>query len=233
MIDPTEALEHARSSPDREICGLILRVGDEEVYMPCRNVAEGKMEFKIHPEDWAEAEDRGTILEIIHSHPHGAPRPSEADLVECERWGLPWTIIALPSEKMYSFAPSGYRAPLIGRTYAFGVLDCWTLIRDWYAEEWGITLPDFEYSESEWKNGPSLHLKYAKTCGFTEISGRELRRGDVILFNLQSREPNHSGVYLGDMLFLHHLTKQPSGTDIFGGYWKLKATHYFRLEELS
>jgi len=98
----------------------------------------------MDPADYALAEDSGPILAVVHSHPDAAPLPSQADLVACERTGIPWFILGWPTEIWHFMTPKGYRAPLIGREFVHGVLDCYTLIRDWYQEVRSVSLLDFE-----------------------------------------------------------------------------------------
>ena len=72
-----------------------------------------------------------------------SPEPSQADRVACEATALPWFIVSFPSGHWTELRPQGYAAPLVGREWSHGVLDCYSLIRDWYAQERGIDLPDF------------------------------------------------------------------------------------------
>ena len=66
-----QALNHAKATYPNESCGLVLLIDQIETYYACRNIAiEGANSFTIDPEDWAKAEERGTVLHICHSHPN-------------------------------------------------------------------------------------------------------------------------------------------------------------------
>jgi len=130
MIESTLAAirGHALASYPHESCGLICIIRGKERYIPCRNTAETASEhFQLSAEDYANAEDRGEITHIVHSHPDVAARPSEADKVACEASGLPWAIVSVIdgiAGEINVFEPSGYEAPLIGREFSHGVTDC-------------------------------------------------------------------------------------------------------------
>lgn len=220
---------HAVTEYPREACGLLVAEDGRRVYVPCRNIAETPGEhFILAPADYADAEDRGEVVALLHSHPNLPPRASHADRVGCEATGLPWGIVSVGVDGIGGsewITPDGYQAPLIGREFAFGVLDCYALVRDWYARERGITLPDVERRDRFWERGENLLLDNFAAAGFAPIRGG-LQPGDVFIMQIgrdsrggPARLPNHCGVYLGDDVFLHHLHNRLSGRDVFGGMW--------------
>ncbi|KLB50036.1 Mov34/MPN/PAD-1 family protein, partial [Xanthomonas euvesicatoria] len=87
-------------------------------------------------EDYAAAEDAGQIVALVHSHPNASAHASDADKAMCEASGLTWHIISVGQVdgvpecgEVQTIQPSGYVAPLVGRQFAHGVLDCYTLVR--------------------------------------------------------------------------------------------------------
>ena len=112
----------------------------------------------------------------------------------------------------------------MGRSFHHGVLDCWSLCRDWYARECGLTLPNPERRDKWWEDGHSdLYMSNLADAGFTVLpDGAVPQRGDLILMQVQSRNgvPNHAGVYIGDGLMLHHMYGRLSSRDVYGGYWR-------------
>ena len=87
------ALNHAKAVAPNESCGLVVNYEGVEVYWKCRNIADESDCFAIHPADWAEAEDTGVIIAVIHSHANNLPEPSDMDRQICERSQLTWHIV--------------------------------------------------------------------------------------------------------------------------------------------
>ena len=224
---------HAEREFPREACGLVVIQKGRQVYKPCRNLAVGTDQFVIDPEDYANADQSGEIVAVVHSHPNMSPEPSQADLVSCEASGLPWFILSHPVGTWSATFPKGYKAPLVGRQWSHGVLDCYSIIRDWYAIERGILLPDFQRHDEWWLKGENLYEENFDKAGFYEISSDDLRTGDVILMQVGSPVSNHGAIYLGDGLILHHVQNRLSTRDVYGGYWLKNTTKYLRYEENS
>lgn len=221
---------HAEASYPAESCGLVVIVKGRERYIACTNSAQGTEHFVLPAEEYAAAEESGEIVAIVHSHPDVPAEPSQADLVACEGSGLPWHIVRVDladgkpkAGELASIAPTGYKAPLVGRQFFHGVLDCYQLIVDWHQQERGITLKQFARKDGWWDDGSSdLYTEGFPQAGFVRIKdGDEPQVGDVILMQIRARNgvPNHAAVYLGDGLMLHHLHGRLSSRDIYGGYF--------------
>lgn len=208
------------SSTSREACGLVIIEKGKEVFVPCRNISELKDTFALDPEDYAKAEDRGEIVRIVHSHCYSNPRPSEHDKVSCEASGIPWSIVSVPNGDWFHFEPSGYKAPLVGRTWAHGTLDCYSLIRDYYKETLNIEIPDFERRFEWWLKGDDLYLENFESAGFYQVPSESIKKHDVVLMQILSPVINHGAVFIDSDRILHHLYARLSGRDVYGGYYK-------------
>lgn len=220
--------DHARAEYPKEACGLVVVVSGEERYVPCRNAAENPREnFVINRDDQAAAYDMGQVVAVFHSHPDGIDGPSDADRVSCGRENLPWFICRTfkPDDsdkakagKLRVLMPEKFVPELLGRPFVHGVLDCYSLVRDWYAVEMSIQLPDFQREDEWWNKNQNLYMDNFESCGFERAKG-ELQRGDVILMQMRSPVPNHAAIYLGNDQILHHCHRLLSRRDVYSGYF--------------
>lgn len=213
--------EHAGRAYPRESCGVVIVDRGKQRYIACANIASSNSHFAIRPEDYAAAEEAGEITHIVHSHPGMPALPSEADLVGCERSGLPWIIVNWPTGAVHVFSPTGYQAPLVGRPFVHGILDCYSLIRDYYQCELSLELPDFERDEEWWLQGGNLYLDNFERAGFVAVAADQpMQKHDVLLMQVGSPVPNHAAVYVGDGCILQHCMHRLSSRDVYGGYWQ-------------
>lgn len=114
-----ELLEYAASSQD-EVCALI--INDTRVY-PCRNVhPDPAHHFRISDDDWLAAEEAGEVTAVFHSHPQAVPVLSGADRAMQVMTALPWWLAC--NGELRKFRPVAH---LLGRRFAHGVTDCYTL----------------------------------------------------------------------------------------------------------
>lgn len=227
-------LMHAAAEAPRECCGLLLRDADTHRlhYLPAANLhagAAGEDRFVLDPDAWAAADTFGEVLAVVHSHPNASANPSMADRVMCERSGLPWLIVGWPSGVMVELDPVGFRAPLEGREFHFGVLDCYTLVQDWYLRELKIELPDFERADGFWERGEHLYREGLAAAGFEVVQTSEPQVGDGLLMRVASPDvDNHAAVYVGDGYMLHHLYGQPSRKERWDWPWQRRTTAVVR-----
>ena len=60
------------------------------------------------------------------------------------------------------------------------VLDCYTLVRDYYHRERGIELLDFEREDDWWHKGQDLYMQGFERAGFAPLArGEEQQRAGV------------------------------------------------------
>lgn len=235
---------HANECHPKEACGVIVN-GE---YIPCTNVSSDNNQFEIDVMDLVGAEKEGKIQAYVHSHSgfgEASTKPSQLDMIQMGLHGLPWVIANGVDVDLYH--PTDYQAPLIGRDYYHGTLDCYTLIRDYYQRELGITLGDYERADAWWedKDSKPLYLDGFKKEGFVEVDN--VQKHDIILARLgRTAHVNHALVFIGDgslkseptedvigdCLVLHHPYGRESLREIYGEQWQRRAAMIIRHKSL-
>lgn len=196
--------QHASDEYPNESCGLILK---DTGYLPCLNIhPDLGSAFRIKPE--LLIEHRGNIESVIHSHPNGFAFPSEADMRGQIDSALPWgitTVIKGEASDPFFFGDTAPKQELIGRGFRHGVSDCYSLIRDYYHDEFQKTIPEIPRNWEWWNNGKDLYQDFLESAGFQKFEvGKNPQKGDICFFAIKSKVPNHAGIYLGNNLVLHH-----------------------------
>lgn len=232
--------EAAKRYPN-EACGLIVKNGKKPLALACNNLAALPRErFMIDPLQQSEIADHYEIIGIWHTHVEQSSEPSEADRSGCEMTELPWHIVAIhraPEGFQFStpvtFEPCGYEAPYLERQYVYGIYDCYSLIQDYYKREFGIALGNYPHVEGFWRKGYNFFQDNFGKEGFVEMPPEtELQIGDMLLLQVGSAVPNHSALYIGDELIMHHCEGRLSRRDIYGGYWQKHTTAILRHKEM-
>ncbi|AQS50717.1 hypothetical protein PAEH1_02605 [Paenalcaligenes hominis] len=241
---------HARAEFPREAAGFIVQTVQGKEYVRLKNLSGRSDQVVVCPKSQAEAYKKGEAVAFFHSHPNLPAEPSEADRVSCESMGLPWVIYPLNDydgsikfDPLITITPSGYQAPLIGRFFYHGVLDCYTLVQDYYSRELSIELLDFERDDEWWKKGGNLYEENFTSAGFVQVN--DLQPHDVVLMQYYSPVTNHAGVFIGDAelkseplgfalpgSMIHHASNRLSERVIYGGYWKDITRMILRHKEL-
>lgn len=208
-----KATEHAIKEWPNESCGFIV----DNNYIPLENIhGEPLHDFRISEEDYLHYVD--DIQCVMHSH-NDIPHCSSKDMEQQIATALPWGIINL---KMGNYANHwfwGDQLPIqdyIGRPFHYGTYDCYSLIRDFYKQEYDILLPNAPRDFDFWFQGKNLFADYLapkfKNGEFYIVSSwKELKRGDILLSKMNtSKVWNHSGIYIGDNRIMHHFENKLS-----------------------
>lgn len=230
-------ISHANREYPRESCGVIVN-GE---YMPCENIAASDAQFEINPRDIVKASAMGSIQAYVHSHPDGSTEPTIPDRVEMGRQSLPWIITNGVEVDIHKAKP--FSAPLLGRDYYHGLLDCYTLVKDYYQRELGITLNDYRRDDAWWENAKNkpLYLDNFQNEGFVEVDA--IQKHDLILCRLgRTEHVNHALIFIGDgflksetteevigdCLVLHHPYNRQSVREMYGEPWQRRAAIIIR-----
>ena len=212
-----QAAIHADKQAPKESCGLLAIIKGKETYWPCENLSESPDEFfVIDPDNWADCEDQGELIAIIHSHAYGSALPSEADKASCEHLGLPFYIYSVEQKNWIDFEPSGYTSGLYGRTWIWGKHDCWSLVTDYFLNKKQINLKFWERPKSIKTFCEDPYFEKVLTgSGFKEVSKDNIINDDVLLMQGPDEKLNHVALYIGDQTILHHNIRQLSCRELY------------------
>ncbi|WP_288484759.1 NlpC/P60 family protein [uncultured Novosphingobium sp.] len=177
--------------------------------------------FSISHEDQSSLLVKRPAL-YLHSHPNGSAEPSDRDTENQLATGWTWGIVAVHGNLsgVYDISypeiwgPEKPVEPLLGRSYLWGVRDCWTLCEDYYRASGRILDPIPRVRE------PGNHHHHARArdpfrywpprLGFKPIEREQRQPGDLAIMFWKSPIANHCAVYLGEGKYLHQLIERTS-----------------------
>jgi len=217
-----EALQHAKQQAPYEACGLLIVFEGKEKYCPCTNLAEETIDqFIIDPDDWVKYEDQGEVLAIVHSHPQDTNSPSQADLASCEYFDYPFYIVSLLDDSWNYLEPSGYQAPLLGRSWVWSSQDCASLVYTWYKENRNIILKDWARPKTIKEFYKTMNFAdLIEQTGFKEVEkDKSFLNGDLLLFTNEYNKFSHIGIYIGDQMMIHHEIRKLSCRELYNKNW--------------
>lgn len=224
------ARQHALEVYPNEACGAIMADGSYRRFL---NVSANPTQFFDCTDERAPLMIGGQILAMIHSHPYerreratrDVPRdfgPSEMDMRQQMADALPWGILATDGVDTSDVVFWGASVPipeLTGRPFRHGPSgsdgkgDCYALIKDYYAQELGIDLPEGPRSYDWWNSQQDLYRDNFRRARFRMIDGSDAKPGDVFIAQVNCGVPNHGGVLLDGGMILHHLQGRASRRD--------------------
>lgn len=227
--------KHVAAEYPKEACGVIIATGTGQQYIPCRNIASAPTEtFTLSPDDRRRAEALGEIIMVIHSHPDVTRLvPSEFDRIQCDWSGIEWGIMSWPDGDFCTISPREER-DYVGRQWLLGYADCWSLIREWYQREYGVSTGDYSVDYAWWEGGQENRYddNWGKE-GFHEIAPEQIKPGDIIMMQIRAPVTNHAAVYLGDNQMLHHMFGQLSARVPYGKYYRDRTVRVVRHKDVS
>ena len=237
--DEKEAIiELGRKAAPNEACGLLILEHGDRVLCEAPNYhTEPEAGFVVPGQAWREAEDRGEILALWHTHADGTAEFSRADRMACARSGIPWWLCDLERERFLMLLPDAANPgppALIGRPWSWGELDCLSLAIDYYRTAHGLELESFDRPE-EWPPEGPLLIDGAEERGFELFDPKTTapQVGDLLVIRIRSTHPNHLAVYSGPSEITHHLHGQLSRRQQYAPNWRRVTTALARHPEVA
>lgn len=145
----------------------------------------------------------GTIYPIDMLHPDAFKNITKAPSNYLDNRPI---IVYSKGSQLYDFSiPLEFHlnAPYTGRPFIHTKWDCFTLLKDFYQKELGITMPDVSYFDEWWSKGEDFYMETSGIAGFYPTLS--LKKYDIIAMRVNSHVFNHAAIYLGDNKILHHM----------------------------
>lgn len=234
-------VEHATREYPKECCGLLVSTSKKVTAIPCINRSETpEKNFVIRADDIKDF-PLSKIKGFYHSH-KDYPDFTIADVAFSEKLNKDSFIYICDSKQFKHYIPHGAKIPYVGRQFFPGVLDCLTLVQDYFHYELNIKLPnlthDYRDMTSVWQTADIIEsqkkdstlIQFLRQNSFTEV--KDLKKFDVIVLSLKTIPyPIHTAIYLGENKVLHHL-KEFSEIEPYREVYKRFTFGIFRHKEL-
>jgi hypothetical protein len=126
---------------------------------------------------------------------------------------------------------------LEGRQFSWTEAHCYTLVRDFYRDNFQIELSDYACPHEWWNRGLDLYSQLYYREGFRSLDchPRDYLPGDLIMMSYDSPVANHLGVLLDNGRMLHHMVGGLSKTDPYsgGGFWRSRTVGVLRHQSVA
>jgi cell wall-associated NlpC family hydrolase len=119
---------------------------------------------------------------------------------------------------------------LLGKEFDFGRQDCYSLVRDFYADNYEIRLPNYARPSEFWKHGMDMYRDRYTKNGFVVLHCHpsEYQEGDVFLMAITSSVANHAAVLVEGGNILHHMWGRLSVVEPYRDLYRNTTVGVFR-----
>lgn len=122
---------------------------------------------------------------------------------------------------------------LEGREFIHGTEDCYSLVRDFFRDNFGIELTNYARPDDWWAKGLNLYMDHFHNEGFRLVDNpKDLQIADVFLCAVRSPVANHAAVYVGEGHILHHFIGRRSNKELYKGIWRNTTVACIRHKDL-
>ena len=123
---------------------------------------------------------------------------------------------------------------LLGLEFDHGHVDCYSLVRNFYWDNFGIRLTDYARPENWWDHDLNLYADNFHREGFRvlDVHPVDWQPGDVFLMAIKSPVANHAAVLLPQGQIIHHFYGRRSIVEPYRYLWRNTTTHVRRHKDV-
>lgn len=213
-------IRHSKEIYPKECCGIITNSsGIINVIPKINRSITPEKSFIIYNDDISDIPQE-QIIGFYHSH-KDSTEFSIADIAFSEKLNKISVLYICDKNEFKFYIPNGATIPYVGRPFFIGVLDCFTLSRDYFSRELNVDIKDLDgftnhpiiSDYKEWKSDKyknytdnTLIKDFFAQQGFQEVG--DLKKHDIILVKMPGvKFTSHICIYLGDNRILHHFSE--------------------------
>lgn len=225
QINKDKIIKHALEDIENEICGLIIQHEKSYIIFQCRNIHSDKQHnVIIHPEDYLSASFLGKIIGFYHSHKE-QDYLSNKDITSSINNNLICVMFCIKTNNFFVFNPFTQKHKYknyLNKKFDFNDFNCYTLVKDFYKNEFNIDFPNYKINE-EWhkKEKNKINNEYDKIFNKILKETTKPKEGDIIIFKFFNFS-NHLAIYLNEKEFLHVPRNKFSTIENYTEIFKLK-----------
>lgn len=109
---------------------------------------------------------------------------------------------------------------LEGRTYEWGKQDCFSIVQDFYRDNFDLQIRDYARPADFWETGIDMWGNHFRDEGFELVDG-PVQIADGFLIAMSDQPfATHAAIFVGDNKILHHYTGQRSVAEPYKGIWR-------------
>lgn len=124
---------------------------------------------------------------------------------------------------------------LLNKEFDYGKVDCYSLARDFYRDNFGIDLKNYAHPTNFWDEGINLFMDNFYSEGFRVVDEHpsDWRPADAILMAIGSSIANHCAVLLPGGKILHHMPNRLSRVEDYRGLYRNTTVAVLRHKDVT
>lgn len=211
----------ALKTPNEEICGCLVESGTSTGIIPCRNISSNRSNhFEISPFDYLRISENNKIVGIYHSQ--FSENPSSLDVINSLGHNLKSYFYSISGDRLIEITDKHLKyGKYLNRNFEINKNDCFSLIRDFYKNEFKIYINNYERNDKWYLENPDIIKNNYMNEGFVTVE--DYKEGDILVF-----KNAHFGIYLEGDLLLHHARNKKSTIEQLTDAWKKMISNIYR-----